>query len=61
MTIERVLELLGEAMLSEESFVDEFLRRREFCRAAEASARLKALSAFRDALLAKLPQEAAEE
>lgn len=61
MTIERVLELLAQAMRSEESFVEEFLRRGELCRAAEAKARRKALDAFREALLARLDQESAEE
>lgn len=57
MTIEQVLELLAQAMRSEEGFVQEFLRREEFCRAAEAAARRKALTAFRDTLLDRLSQE----
>lgn len=57
MTTERVLELLASAISSEEGFTEEFLRRREFCRAAEANARLQALTAFRDVLLEQLGRE----
>lgn len=57
MTIEQVLELLAQALRSEAGFVQEFLRRQEFCRAAEAAARRKALIAFRDVLLERLSEE----
>lgn len=56
-TIETVLQMLAQAMRSEEEFVREFLGREDYSRAAEAAARRKALSAFRDALLARLETE----
>lgn len=49
--------MLAGAMRSEQEFVEEFARRGEFYRAAEAQARCGALAAFRDALRARLALE----
>ena len=56
-TVEGVFEMLMGAMRSEQEFVEEFARRAEFFRAAEAQARCGALAAFRDALRARLTLE----
>lgn len=53
MTLERVLELLGEAIRSEEGLLGECVRRKQYWRAAEANARLQALDGFRELLLAR--------
>ncbi len=53
MTFERVLELLREAIHSEEGLVEEFLRRKDYWRAAQAQSRLRALDAFRETLLTR--------
>ncbi len=57
MTIAEVLELIDSVMASERQWLAEEVKREEFWRAAKAQARLHALQAFREALLARLALE----
>jgi len=52
-----VLELIDWAMASERQWLAERVKREEYWRAAEAQARLRALQAFKQALLARLALE----
>ena len=61
MTIEQVLELLDSAIRSEEVFVEEEVRRRQFLRAGEVQARLRALAALREAIVLRLSLEGREQ
>lgn len=61
MTIAQVLELIDSAMTSERQWLAEQVKREEFWRAAEAQARLRALQALRQALLARLALEEKQE
>lgn len=61
MTIAQVLELIDSAMTSERQWLGEQVKREEFWRAAEAQARLRALQALRQALLARLALEEKQE
>ena len=61
MTIVQVLELIDSAMASEREWLAEQVKREEFWHAAEAQARLRALQALRQALLARLALEGKQE
>ncbi len=61
MTVAEVLELIDSAMASERQWLAEQVRREEFWRAAEAQARLRALQALRQAILARLTLEGKQE
>lgn len=57
MSIEQVLQLLDSALRVERESVEEYLRRRELWRAAEAQSRYLALQAFRETVVTQLSPE----